>query len=237
MTHNNMSFLLFRLLRLRRTETNKKASFFKKKLKSNFVNATLNVYLCFQIRMINKKFARNSVVNNKKELKKFFWLISICFWLNHFCSFLPFFFSLLYLNLKLKKKTTKVSQTSNLSESEMNALLCLYNATNGLGWNISSNDGCSFKGIVCDYENGQLVVTEIILNNQNLVGTIPECVGNFSHLQQLIFTENFLDGSIPPEIWKKCVKNYSQLSRLRLLALDNNRFSLFPLLFEKFITF
>ncbi|ETO36762.1 hypothetical protein RFI_00302 [Reticulomyxa filosa] len=82
----------------------------------------------------------------------------------------------------------------------MNALLCFYNATHGLNWNISSIDGCSFEGIICNFEDGQSTVTGIILNNQSLFGTIPPCVANLINLHELVLTRNFLQGTIPSEI-------------------------------------
>ncbi|ETO25175.1 hypothetical protein RFI_11967, partial [Reticulomyxa filosa] len=124
----------------------------------------------------------------------------------------------------------------------MSALLCFYNATHGLNWNISSNDGCSFEGVTCSSQNGQSTVIKLNLTEKSLSGTIPGCVSNLTNLQKLILANNFLEGSIPSEnlvyISQKKKGHYKKkrlltgtiplqidnLISLRNLSLYNNKF-------------
>ena len=73
-----------------------------------------------------------------------------------------------------------------ISETERNALIALYNSTNGAAW--KQNTGwledpgteCSWYGVTCD-QNGN--VTNIDLYNNQLSGSIPAELGNLMNLQ------------------------------------------------------
>jgi len=97
----------------------------------------------------------------------------------------------------------------NIPLSEREALIALYNATNGDSWNRNENwkTGGVFSppgtentwaGITCDAANTTII--RISLPSNNLNGTIPVEIGNFSNLDDLNLTNNPLSGSIPPEI-------------------------------------
>jgi len=85
---------------------------------------------------------------------------------------------------------------------ERDALIALYNATNGLNWIDSTNWNTTepvsnWYGITT--ENGH--VTGIVLNYNNLVGTIPTEIGDFSELTLLfLYNNSGITGSIPTEI-------------------------------------
>ncbi|MFC1844375.1 MopE-related protein, partial [Thermodesulfobacteriota bacterium] len=98
--------------------------------------------------------------------------------------------------------------------AERNALIDLYNSTDGDNWTNNSGwktpplhtDGFSMPGtecttpwygVICDGSNN---VVEIWLNSNNLAGTIPATIDNLTTLELLELNSNQLSGSIPPEI-------------------------------------
>ncbi len=97
--------------------------------------------------------------------------------------------------------------------ADYNALMALYNATDGSNWVDNTGwdqdcDICSWYGIFCDSDGR---VTHIFLGQNNLVGVIPSEIENLSNLQNLALTTNDLTGSIPIEIG-----NLSNLTHLYL---------------------
>jgi len=89
----------------------------------------------------------------------------------------------------------------SISQAECDALLALYNNTNGAGWIdntgwASSDDPCSWFGVEC--AGGSVV--RLSLDSNNLVGTLPAQIGDLVGLTHLFLQKNQLVGSIPPEI-------------------------------------
>lgn len=108
-------------------------------------------------------------------------------------------------------------QTS-VSEVECNALISLYNGTTGASWTDSTNwlfsdDVCSWYGVTC--KTG--TVSELILNNNNLNGSIPVEIGDLINLEFLGMYGNQLSGGIPLEI--------GSLANLIILDLYDNQLS------------
>lgn len=110
-------------------------------------------------------------------------------------------------------------QTRAGIQVEVDALVALYDATNGDGWNdntgwgnITTSTLCNvpMAGVICD--GG--VVTELDLKNNNLVGTIPAAIGALTNLKVLKLRSNKLTGTIPPEI--------GNLINLEILSLRSN---------------
>jgi Leucine-rich repeat (LRR) protein len=99
-------------------------------------------------------------------------------------------------------------------QTEVDALVALYNSTNGAQWNDNTNwlvgDPCdnSWFGITCDNSSG---IKSIILFRNNLTGTIPSELGNLTNLGILSLGNNQLTGSIPIEL-----VNLTSLTQLRL---------------------
>jgi hypothetical protein len=101
---------------------------------------------------------------------------------------------------------------------ECEALVALYQSTNGSAWTDNSNwlqsttvgnwFGVSLKNAK---------VNEIWLDFNNLDGTLPEAIGNFANLESLNLSKNKLQGNIPTSI--------GQLSAMRHLYLNNNALS------------
>jgi Leucine-rich repeat (LRR) protein len=110
------------------------------------------------------------------------------------------------------------STVSEIPRIECEALVALYNSTDGAnwsnntGWNVT-NTPCNWYGVSC--ENGH--VTSIDLHGNLLSGSIPSELGRLSRLTVLRLYKNSLSGSIPSEL--------GNLSRLTVLYLSENRLS------------
>lgn len=117
-----------------------------------------------------------------------------------------------------------------IPQKEREALIALYNSTNGDNWIIKSGwkastphtDGFALPGtenkwygITCD--EGNAMVLRIDLNKNHLVGPIPPELGNLTNLQHLYISENQLSGSIPTTL--------SDLTNLISLDLHSNKLS------------
>lgn len=99
------------------------------------------------------------------------------------------------------------------SQAQCDALLALFNSTNGPGW--SSSDGwgtgtdpCTWEGVACsDDAHGVCSladstcrgagITEIVLVSAGLQGSIPPEIGALEYLQLLDLSGNSLTGTLP----------------------------------------
>ncbi len=100
---------------------------------------------------------------------------------------------------------------------ERDALVALYDATNGANWTwntnwLSERPIGEWRGVRTD-SNGQ--VTSLYLSDNQLTGSIPPELGNLSSLETLNLSGNRLTGSIPPEL--------GNLSSLKFLHLSGNQ--------------
>ena len=100
---------------------------------------------------------------------------------------------------------------------DRDALVALYNATNGPNWTNNTN-WLSDKPLgewhgVTTNANGR--VTELRFLGNQLTGSIPSSLGNLNNLTSLDFQSNQLTGSIPPEL--------GNLTNLTRLYLNNNQ--------------
>ena len=109
--------------------------------------------------------------------------------------------------------------TAQIPTVEREALIALYNSTDGANWSNNSNwlgavgTECTWRGVSC---SGGYVETLTLSSNQ-LSGSIPAELGNLSSLTYLSMSSNKLSGSIPPEL--------GNLSSLTLLHLGYNQLS------------
>lgn len=108
---------------------------------------------------------------------------------------------------------------------------------------LSNNDYCNWYGVTCiwDIEKKVQVVTEIVLNKNNLSGTIPDEIGHLSQLEALSLRRNNIVGQIPTELYNhKMLKelllsnnkllgtlssNLEQMDSLQKIYLDGNNFT------------
>ena len=84
--------------------------------------------------------------------------------------------------------------------SDYNALVELYNSTDGANWTSNTN---WLTGDVNTWFGVSVVgdrVTELQLNNNNLNGTIPNELGDLTGLLDVTFQDNVLSGSIPTSV-------------------------------------
>ncbi|NOY36863.1 MAG: T9SS type A sorting domain-containing protein [Chlorobi bacterium] len=93
------------------------------------------------------------------------------------------------------------------------ALVALYDSTGGANWTNNTNwlTGPVSTWFGITVSGGR--VTEILLDSNNIVGTIPPEIGNLANLQILKLDHNQFSGTIPPEIG-----NLSNLTELTLWA-------------------
>ncbi|WP_299897654.1 hypothetical protein, partial [uncultured Aquimarina sp.] len=96
---------------------------------------------------------------------------------------------------------TIAEDTCGVSEAEKQALIDLYNSTDGANWTNNTNwltnaPVCDWYGVVV--ENSK--VTRLLLQNNNLTGEIPVSIGNLISIEILSFQSNNLSGVIPNEI-------------------------------------
>jgi Leucine-rich repeat (LRR) protein len=99
-----------------------------------------------------------------------------------------------------------------LPSAEHNALVDLYNSTNGASWTNKTNwlvaaDECTWTGVTCAWGH----VQRISLTTNNLSGNLPATLGSLTGLQYLWLSGNQLSGGIPPELG-----NLTSLQSLRL---------------------
>lgn len=100
--------------------------------------------------------------------------------------------------------TAATTAQAAIPAAERQALVDLYNATNGAGWTDNSNwlgttgTECSWFRVTCD--GSQTHVVQLNLYNNNLIGPLPTSLGNLANLQNLFLYSNQLTGQIPPEL-------------------------------------
>ena len=88
---------------------------------------------------------------------------------------------------------------SQISDLEKNALIDLYNSTNGDSWNNTwdlNENSTNWHGITVENNT----ITEINLSMNNLNGQIPTSIENLKSLQKLNLGFNKLNGTIPNQI-------------------------------------
>lgn len=122
----------------------------------------------------------------------------------------------------LSNITFEQNEVTPVPSTERDALIALYNSTNGdqwtdtTNWNSSEPVG-SWYGVDTNVVNGILHVTSINLGGNNLTGTIPNGIGSFPELNYLGLWGNAITGNIPPTI--------GDLSNLVELDLSPNAFT------------
>jgi hypothetical protein len=90
---------------------------------------------------------------------------------------------------------------ATIPAAERAALVAIYDSTNGAGWRDSTawkgavGTECTWYGVVCS--TGDLNVTELRLEANNLVGVLPASLNQLTQLAFLFASRNTLSGSIP----------------------------------------
>jgi Leucine-rich repeat (LRR) protein len=108
-----------------------------------------------------------------------------------------------------------------IPQRERDALLAVFNATNGPNWESKEGWGgppgteCNWYAVSCD--DAQTTVTRLILGFNNLKGTLPAAVADLENLVELNMDAASLSGPIPPEL--------GRLTKLKELYLSLNELS------------
>ncbi len=116
---------------------------------------------------------------------------------------------------------TKLS-IAQVSLTDFNALIALYNATGGNNWTDKTNWSTTVNNVSDNWYGVKISggrVVEIDLHNNNLIGSVPSEIGNLSSLYYLFLNDNKLT-SIPMEI--------GGLSELTKLYIGSNLLSNIP---------
>ena len=98
---------------------------------------------------------------------------------------------------------TNCTEVTEIPQVECEALIALYDSTDGPNWDDSSfnnwnvtNTPCSWNGVICN--DGRVIWIDRFL--MELSGTIPNELGNLTELGQLRLSNNQLSGPIPSEL-------------------------------------
>lgn len=104
-------------------------------------------------------------------------------------------------------------------ESDRDALIALYNATDGQNWSsnwnwLSNEPVYEWFGVTSEITHGRVTVTKLNLSMNGLNGEIPSELGNLTNLEVLDLGLNKLSGEIPSEL--------GELAKLKILDLKWN---------------
>jgi Leucine-rich repeat (LRR) protein len=110
-------------------------------------------------------------------------------------------FVLLPRALPAHAQTTDCGDVTTLPLAECEALVTLYESTDGENWTDNTdwnqtNEPCTWFGITCQNNS----VTHLLLPDNNLNGPLPSEVGNLSGLISLNLNDNNLSGGIPQSL-------------------------------------
>jgi len=119
-------------------------------------------------------------------------------------------------DLEITRATIRLYGT--ISEIDRNALIAIYNATDGPSWTDNTNWNTAAPLYEWDgvYVTGSRV-SSLILDDNNLIGFLPSQVGNLSDIQNLVLSHNQISGTLPVEL--------GLLNNLTRMEFDFNEFS------------
>ena len=106
------------------------------------------------------------------------------------------------MKLKLTQKHCPTIRPGPSPASEQDALVALYNATDGANWRDSTNwlsdqPIAFWYGVTTD-DSGHVI--QLKLNGNSLAGLLPTELENLTQLKYLILSNNNLTGPLPAEL-------------------------------------
>jgi Leucine-rich repeat (LRR) protein len=118
---------------------------------------------------------------------------------------------------RLVNKEFDCINVTEIPQSECEALVALYNNTNGAGWAdstnwLTTNIPSNWFGVREEYGH----VTELVLSRNKLSGSVPAELDNLSNLKVLDLCFNNLVGNIPPDLGYLSSISYLDLSANQL---------------------
>ena len=110
---------------------------------------------------------------------------------------------------------------ATIPASEQQALIDIYNSTNGNNWVYKQNwltnsDACTWYGITCN--SAKTNVENIELQQNGLTGSLPNSIGNFPELNflSLDIAPNHIGGTLPASI--------GNLTKMTLFSIASQNF-------------
>ena len=108
-------------------------------------------------------------------------------------------------------QTTSTTDRANVTASEREALIALYNATSGStwahhqGWLGPHGTECQWYGVVCGREDrkqpaGNMTILEVNLGNNSLTGQLPNEISMLRGLRRLDLSGSTVRGPLPDEL-------------------------------------
>ncbi|USN57192.1 MAG: hypothetical protein H6766_01670 [Candidatus Peribacteria bacterium] len=90
----------------------------------------------------------------------------------------------------------------NVPVAECQALLDLYDSTDGANWYTNTNwdtdsDICGWYGLSCDYGDIVPHVNQVSLGYNNLIGTLPASLADVTYMQYFSLSDSGITGSLP----------------------------------------
>lgn len=120
-------------------------------------------------------------------------------------------------DLRIERNTIEI--TGEVSQLQKDALIAIYNATNGASWNdntnwLSAQPVSEWYGVTVTGNK----ISRLAFDGNNLTGTLPPEIGDLTGLEYLSFySGNSINGTLPEEI--------SNLTELRVLSFEFNNFT------------
>ena len=116
--------------------------------------------------------------------------------------------------ITIKDKNSDLQQVITIKQVwrsiDREVLIALYKATNGDGWTNNEN-WCTDKPLREWYgigTDGKSRVVSIILDRNNLIGTLPENIGKMDKLRTLKLNDNYLYGELPESFYDLTALGY-----------------------------
>ncbi len=131
------------------------------------------------------------------------------------------------LSLAQTSQNAVPNASGGVAGPEREALVSLYQATDGSHWHRNEKwlgpEGteCHWQGVLCDPSSeGSMVVVSLDLGDNNLVGSVPQTLGQLKHLERLAIYRNHLAGLLPQSLIQRWLSGQLDISAEEPLLTD-----------------